>query len=109
MTMSSVSRRRPKPGLVFREAIIGRLRAIIGVLDTATREYAMRAKVTEQGVIVPRQMLEGVSEVQIRREGSTVLVVPVDTGDPIFDLGKRPVTDERIADASTGHDLYLYG
>lgn len=69
----------------------------------------MRAKVTEEGVVIPRRMLEGVSEVQIRREGALVLVVPVDARDPILDLGKQPVRDDESTDASTGHDRHLYG
>ncbi len=66
----------------------------------------MKTKVTEQGVIVPKKFLKGIKEVEIRKENSVILVVPV-TEDPIFALGSQPIADE-IADASERHDTYIY-
>jgi len=66
----------------------------------------MKAKVTEQGVLVPKKFLKGIKEVEIRKDKSVILVVPV-TEDPIFALGSQPIADE-ITDASEHHDAYIY-
>jgi len=67
----------------------------------------MKAKVTKQGVLIPKRMLKGVEEVEVRKEKHLILVVPV-SDDPIFGLGENPVRNE-LNDASTDHDKYLYG
>ena len=67
----------------------------------------MRTKVTEQGVLVPKTLLEGIEEVEIRRAQNVILLVPVRPADPIFDLGKHPITVD-VDDASANHDRYLY-
>ena len=66
----------------------------------------IKTKVTEQGVIVPKRFLKGIKEVEIRKDKSVILVVPV-TADPIFELGSQPIADE-IEDASENHDTYIY-
>jgi hypothetical protein len=66
----------------------------------------MKTKVTEQGVLVPNKFLKGIKEVEIRKDDSVILVVPV-TEDPILALGSQPIADE-ITDASEHHDAYLY-
>jgi hypothetical protein len=66
----------------------------------------MKTKVTEQGVIVPKKFLKGIKEVEIRKDNSVILVVPV-MEDPIFALGSQPIADE-IIDASEHHDAYIY-
>jgi len=66
----------------------------------------MKTKVTEQGVVVPKKFLKGTKEVEIRKDNSVILVVPV-TEDPIFELGSQPIADD-IADASANHDAYIY-
>ena len=68
----------------------------------------MRSKVSEEGVLIPRKMLEGVDEVDIRKEDGAILVLPVSGVDPILGLGKRPLSID-MTDASEKHDLYLYG
>lgn len=68
----------------------------------------MRAKVTERGILIPKSLLEGVSEVEISKEQSLIIVKPVTAGDPILDLGKRPIVLD-VEDASVNHDRYLYG
>lgn len=67
----------------------------------------MRITVTEQGVLIPKQLLEGVREVEIRSQQGILLVLPVVEGDPILQLGKEPITD-LVEDASIHHDCYLY-
>lgn len=67
----------------------------------------MKTKVTEQGVLVPKEYFKGIEEVEIRKENGLIVVVPV-TDDPILELGKRPVSDD-VEDASENHDQYIYG
>lgn len=57
--------------------------------------------------MIPRQLLGGLQEVEIRREDDRLIVEPVKERDPIFALGSDPI-DEDIQDASVGHDRYLY-
>ncbi|MCI0399506.1 MAG: hypothetical protein L0332_32155 [Chloroflexi bacterium] len=40
-------------------------------------ELLMTAEVTQQGVLVPRQLLHGATEVEIRRKQAMLLLVPV--------------------------------
>jgi virulence-associated protein VagC len=67
----------------------------------------MRIAVTEQGVLIPKQLLEGVREVEIRHQQGMLLILPITDDDPILQLGKEPITDS-VDDASTHHDRYLY-
>ena len=67
----------------------------------------MKTKVTDQGVLIPKRLLEGVDEVEIRKENNLILIVPITAGDPILELGKQPIADD-VTDASEHHDRYLY-
>ncbi len=67
----------------------------------------MKAKVTEEGVLIPKKFLEGIEEVEIRKENGFVLVVPLVDDDPILQLGSQPV-DGDVEDASENHDRYIY-
>jgi len=67
----------------------------------------MKTKVTGQGVLVPKKLLKGIKEVEIRKDNGVILVVPV-TEDPIFALGSQPIAED-ITDASENHDGYIYG
>ena len=67
----------------------------------------MKTKVTEQGLLIPKELLEGFDEVEIRKEDKRLLIVPVSEDDPIFQLGQDPVVGG-IGDASANHDRYLY-
>lgn len=68
----------------------------------------MKAKVTKEGVLIPREMLEGISseEVEIRKEPGKILVLPAE--DPILGLGKNPIRTG-VRDGSVNHDRYIYG
>lgn len=68
----------------------------------------MKAKVTNRGLIIPKEMLTGAEEVEIRKEDHRIVISPVGKGDPILNLGKRPV-ECGVPDASEHHDRYLYG
>lgn len=67
----------------------------------------MKAKVTPDGVQVPRRMLGEAEEVEIRLEEGRIIVVPLVADDPIAGLGTAPVACE-APDASEEHDRYLY-
>ncbi|HEX8197603.1 MAG TPA: hypothetical protein VF571_15515 [Pyrinomonadaceae bacterium] len=68
----------------------------------------MKTEVTEEGIMIPKQFLEGVKEVEIRKEKNYILVIPLSVEDPILRFGKNPVSDE-VTDASVNHDQYIYG
>ena len=67
----------------------------------------MKAKVTKKGVVVPKELLEGVEEVEIRKEENLIVVVPTVTPDPILGFGTHPVHCG-LSDASDEHDKYIY-
>lgn len=67
----------------------------------------MKAKVTENGITIPKHLLEGVDEVEIRKEDGLILVMPVRPYRPVFNIGKDPI-EEEITDASVNHDFYIY-
>ena len=67
----------------------------------------MKAKVTEQGLLIPKRLLEGVEEVEIRKHLDLLLIVPITNGDPILQLSSQPIVDS-VDDASANHDHYLY-
>jgi virulence-associated protein VagC len=67
----------------------------------------MRVKVTKRGLVIPKDLLEGADEVEIRKEGRRIVIALLGEPDPIFDLGKKPV-ELGVPDASEDHDHYLY-
>ncbi len=67
----------------------------------------MKTKVTEQGLVIPKHLLEGIDEVEIRKEQNMILIVPVIANDPILEIGTQPIVSD-VSDASVNHDHYLY-
>ncbi|HJQ33617.1 MAG TPA: hypothetical protein VJ866_15640 [Pyrinomonadaceae bacterium] len=67
----------------------------------------MNAKVTDEGVLIPRELLRGAEEVEIRQEDGRIIVVPKTADDPLFKLGSNPV-ECSAPDASENLDRYLY-
>lgn len=68
----------------------------------------MRLKVTDAGVVIPREMFPDVEEVDVRVEGRLVIVTPLrDPDDPIWEMGNDAVPGV-LPDASENHDRYLY-
>lgn len=68
----------------------------------------MKVKVTEQGVVIPKDFLEGVEEVEIRKENNIIFVIVTNKTDPIFEMGMNPVNCG-ISDASVNLYNYIYG
>jgi hypothetical protein len=71
------------------------------------QERAMRTKVTDKGVLIPKGWFEGIDEVEIQKTQNMIIVMPVQAKDPILDLGKQPIVLD-VEDASLHHDRYLY-
>jgi virulence-associated protein VagC len=69
-------------------------------------ERPMKTRVTDQGVVIPKDWLPGVEEVEVRREGGVIVLTPIPPADPLLGLGRRPVTVD-VTDASVNHDHYL--
>lgn len=67
----------------------------------------MRITVTKEGALIPKQLLEGVREVEIQSQQGMLLVMPIVEDDPLLQLGKEPIVD-LVEDASIQHDGYLY-
>lgn len=73
----------------------------------------MKVSVTDEGVVIPREMLEGAQSVIISKKNGVVLVMPVEASDTkdsnttysFFQLGTDPI-DIDITDASENHDKY---
>ena len=63
----------------------------------------MKAKVTEKGVVIPKEFLEGIEEVEIRKTDNLLVIVPTTRADPILGLGQNPV-ECGVPDASERHD-----
>lgn len=68
----------------------------------------MKVAVTDKGVLIPKEFLFDVDEVEVKREKNLIIITPSEKEDPILELGKRPVTC-KIPDASENLDKYLYG
>ena len=77
----------------------------------------IKTKVTAQGVLIPRQLLEGIEEVEIKKENDVITIMPTEQMNSngshsqlglIWNLGENPV-ECGISDASEQHDKYLYG
>lgn len=69
--------------------------------------FTMKAEVTDQGVLIPKEMLQdGIKQIEIHIENGRI-IVPVRPSDPVFNLGKNPV-DTGVSDAADNHDHYLY-
>ena len=69
----------------------------------------MKAIVSGNGVLIPRRMLRGVKEVEIRQDGRTIVAQPAAReSDPLFGLGEHPVRSG-VADGAEHHDTHLYG
>ena len=69
----------------------------------------MKALVGSAGVLIPRRMLRGVKEVEIRKDGRNIVVEPsAGEGDSVFDLGEHPVRSG-VDDGPEHHDVHLYG
>ena len=68
----------------------------------------MKIAVTDQGVLIPKEWLPDVREVDIQKNDDVIVVKPSLALDPIHGLGEHPV-ECGSTDGSEHHDHYLYG
>ena len=61
----------------------------------------------DEGVVIPKRLLKGVTEVEIRQAGDVVVVFPKSKEDSLFKLGRNPVACN-TPDASENLDKYIY-
>lgn len=64
----------------------------------------MKIKVKSEGLLIPKELLLGVEELEVRKENNTIIITTKTQDDPIFGLGANPVNSE-VSDASENHDL----
>jgi virulence-associated protein VagC len=68
----------------------------------------MRIKVTEQGALIPKEFLERVKEVEIRRENNLLIISPtIEEEDPTWELGEDSISFGGV-DESENYGAYLY-
>ena len=67
----------------------------------------MVAKVTKDGLLIPRSLLRGITTVEIRRRKDRITLLSLPKPDPIRKLGRKPVP-VRCADGAANHDAHLY-
>jgi virulence-associated protein VagC len=66
----------------------------------------MKLKVTKRGVLIPKEMLAGAEEVEVRKEDHRIVISPIAKDDSIPKLGENPVKCG-VPDASEQHDKYI--
>jgi len=76
-------------------------------MDTQSISKEIKANITEQGLLISKEWLDGVEKVEVRKKDTVITIIPVEKDDPIFKLGKTPVT-AGITDGSMKHDKYIY-
>jgi len=68
----------------------------------------MKVSVQSKGLLIPKRLLRGVEQVEIRKEEGRIVITPTAAdADPILALGTFPVKT-RLRDAAERHDEYLY-
>ncbi len=68
----------------------------------------MKVRVSEKGLLIPKEFLDGIEEAEVRKQNGLIVVVPLGGDDPIFRIGKNPVESD-VDDGAENHDRYLYG
>ena len=59
----------------------------------------MKVKVTEQGLMIPKELLVGIQEFEIRKENHHIVLIPTDETDSIEQLGSNSMSQEKDATA----------
>ena len=66
----------------------------------------MVAKVTKDGLLIPRSLLRGITTVEIRRRKDRITLLSPPRPDPIRKLGRKPVP-AGCANGAANHDAFL--
>ncbi len=77
-------------------------------MDKQILSYHVKSDVSEQGLLIPKDWLIGIEQVEISKKNNVITIVPAEKDDPISELGKKPVSCG-ATDASQRHDKYMYG
>lgn len=77
-------------------------------MNSSPSAIAMKLKVTEQGLLIPKELLGESQEVELTLQEGQILITPTANHPTIWDLGKNPVECD-VSDAALHHDRYLYG
>ena len=69
----------------------------------------MKLKVSQEGIVIPKELLGECEEVEITQEGNKLIITTVNQRKQysIWDLGKNPVECD-VSDGAINHDKYLY-
>jgi virulence-associated protein VagC len=68
----------------------------------------MKLKVTEQGVLIPKELLGDSQEVEITQQQEQLIITIIKSKTTsIWDLGTNPVECD-VNDGASNHDQYLY-
>lgn len=67
----------------------------------------MKLKVTEQGVLIPKEILGELQEVELIQEKGKIIITLVEPNSSIWQLGTNPIECD-VTDLAENHDTYLY-
>jgi virulence-associated protein VagC len=67
----------------------------------------MKMQVSEQGLLIPKELLGDRQEVEIIEEQELIIIKTLKKTPSIWDLGKNPVKCD-VTDGAINHDHYLY-
>ncbi|MEL0595199.1 MAG: hypothetical protein U1O81_13125 [Planktothrix rubescens PR223] len=67
----------------------------------------MRLIATEQGLLIPKEMLGKEQEFEIIQEQEKIIITSIKKESSIWDLGSNPVECD-LKDGAVNHDHYLY-
>jgi hypothetical protein len=66
----------------------------------------MKLKVTEAGVLIPKEFLGELEEVELIQEQGKITIAVVKSSPSIWQLGQNPVECD-VTDLAVNHDAYL--
>lgn len=67
----------------------------------------MKLTATEQGLLIPKELLGENQEFEIIREQGKIIITSIKQTSSIWHLGQNPVECD-VTDGAINHDLYLY-
>ncbi len=67
----------------------------------------MKLTATEQGLLIPKDILGDSQEFELTKEKGKIIITVIKKPSSIWDLGSNPVECD-VKDAAINHDLYLY-
>ncbi|BBD55144.1 hypothetical protein NIES204_24450 [Planktothrix agardhii NIES-204] len=67
----------------------------------------MKLTATEQGLLIPKEMLGKDQEFEIIQEQEKIIITSIKKESSIWDLGSNPVECD-VKDGAVNHDHYLY-